>query len=274
LFGQRRCRDRKCHGCCADADCGGNVCESGTCSDCPRGQRLCRGGCIAEETCCTDDECSSGRVCIAGTCGCGPDRQLCEGVCIPADACCGTECPVESCTPANCSGCCDGNTCRNGDSANFCGRSGVACVQCDAGEACDAGVCVGGGGTCSPTNCNGCCDGTTCSEGDSQNFCGRGGDPCNQCDHGVACDAGHCGCRNDDDCSESEGGRCRPNGACVYPPNCDPAGTQGSCGILNCCNSGTCQVGTAQTCQPGAAGKPCHTNADCTSGICDDYLCL
>lgn len=142
LFGQRRCKDRRCHGCCSDSDCGGNVCESGTCSACPRGQRPCRGGCIPADACCADSECTGDRVCVNGACACGPNQRVCDGVCISNDACCGTDCPVKTCGPENCGGCCDGTTCRDGDSLNFCGRDGFICQSCGFRETCDGSGCV------------------------------------------------------------------------------------------------------------------------------------
>jgi hypothetical protein len=290
LFGQRRCRDKRCHGCCADADCGGNVCDSGTCSDCPRNQRLCRGGCIPEDACCADADCTGGRICLDGTCACGPDRRLCEGACIAADACCGTDCPVETCTPENCNGCCGGDTCRNGDSANFCGRNGVACDQCASGETCDAGVCRGGGGTCSSENCGGCCDVQgTCRAGEGQNFCGRNGVACVQCGRDAFCNAGECdcpagttmcpngdciaetGCCANADCAAGPGGLCRPNHTCAYPPLCD--GSDDVCPTGTPCCSGECDFGN-NTCSQSSLGQQCHVDDDCEAGLtCQFYVC-
>jgi len=140
LFGQRRCKDRRCHGCCSDADCGGNVCEVGTCSACPQGQRPCHGGCIPEDACCDDSECTGGRVCVDGSCECGPNQRLCEGACIPASECCGTDCPT--CSSENCDGCCDGHICRDGDSTNFCGRNGTICSACSFLQTCTGEFCA------------------------------------------------------------------------------------------------------------------------------------
>ncbi len=217
LFGQRRCRDKRCHGCCADADCGGNVCDSGTCSDCPRNERICRGGCIPEDACCADADCAGGRVCVDGTCECGPDRRLCEGVCIAADACCGTDCPVDTCTPDTCNGCCDGNTCREGEGQNFCGRNGVACAQCGRDGFCNAGACECQSGTkvcpngdcipqdgcCGEADCptcqtcedqqcvplcpSGCCHDETCEPGNTLEFCGKSGEICVTCPAEATC---------------------------------------------------------------------------------------
>lgn len=155
LFGQRRCKDGRCHGCCKDSDCGGNVCESGTCSACPRGQRPCRGGCIPQAACCADSECTGGRVCVDGTCTCGPNQRECNGVCIGNDACCGSDCPVKTCGPENCAGCCDGTTCRDGDSLNFCGRGGFLCEACEFLETCAGFGCICEKACCRDSDCPG-----------------------------------------------------------------------------------------------------------------------
>jgi hypothetical protein len=142
LFGQRTCKDRRCHGCCDDGDCGGNVCEAGTCSACPRGQRPCRGGCIPQEACCADSECTGGRVCVDGACTCKPNQRECDGACIGADECCGSDCPVKTCDAENCRGCCDGTTCRDGESLTFCGRDGSFCQACNFRETCAGLGCI------------------------------------------------------------------------------------------------------------------------------------
>lgn len=193
LFGQRRCRDRRCHGCCNDQDCGGNVCESGTCSACPQGQRPCRGGCISRDSCCADSECSGGRVCIAGACGCGPNRRECNGVCISSDACCGDDCPVEVCNAENCQGCCDGTTCRDGDSLNFCGRDGDFCQACNFRETCTGAFCACERECCRDVDCIG--QNVRCNNQGNCETCIATGDPlpggCNLQTVGLCC-SGQC----------------------------------------------------------------------------------
>ena len=220
LFGQRRCRDRRCHGCCNDADCGGNVCETGTCSACPRGQRLCRGGCIPEASCCADSECTGGRVCVDGSCACGPNRRECNGVCIGSNECCGTDCPAITCGPNQRE--CDG-----------------FCIGVD--ECCGTDCPVK---TCGPENCNGCCDGTTCRDGDSLNFCGRNGFTCLACDFRESCIGSGCVCEKEccrnADCTGTNV-RCNRRGTCE---SCTPDGAAlpGGCGpdTVGLCCSGTC----------------------------------
>lgn len=160
--GQKKCSPGKgqpCVGCCSDTDCGGNACVDGTCADCPRGQRVCRGGCIAADGCCADAECIGGRVCAEGRCDCRASERLCQGTCIPRDACCGNVCPPPTtCTPSNCGGCCDGITCRPGNTPTFCGLAGVTCTPCQDGETCRAGACV-----CATE----CCRDADCTESDA-----------------------------------------------------------------------------------------------------------
>ncbi len=63
-----------------------------------------------------------------------------------------TGCSTSSCNAATCSGCCNGNVCLSGDSAQACGSSGRACAACGQGDVCFFNVCAhqsggpGGGG--------------------------------------------------------------------------------------------------------------------------------
>ncbi|MBE2249562.1 MAG: hypothetical protein IAE78_08425 [Myxococcus sp.] len=54
-----------------------------------------------------------------------------------------TQCsPVSMCSPANCLGCCDGNgRCAAGTTNTGCGKDGVVCVACAAGQTCMSQVC-------------------------------------------------------------------------------------------------------------------------------------
>lgn len=291
--GQQRCRPGKgqpCVGCCSDTDCGGNACVDGTCTACPRGQRSCRGGCIALDACCVDADCTGNRVCTGGTCDCAPSDRLCEGVCINRRDCCGTDCPPnnggggggggtpQTCTPANCNGCCDGTTCREGVTDNNCGRGGGACVACAAGTSCAAGICTGTG-SCSPESCDGCCNRGSCHEGDSQNFCGRGGVTCAACRSRESCDVGTCVCPTeccgDEDCTEGDAGLCRPDGTCVYRPNCFAIGQTlpNGCGSSDVCCSSLCTIVDDTCLPPFGPGTRCRTSADCNNLDCQFYRC-
>ncbi len=223
LFGQRRCRDKRCHGCCSNADCGGNVCETGTCSDCPRGKRLCRDGCIPKEACCTDSDCDGAETCVAGVCGCRAHERLCEGACIPNDACCGADCPPPACSSDNCPGCCHGDTCHEGVSQRFCGHNGAVCIECPANTSCDGETCVCPTQCCSNADCTAAPGGICQANGFCQYPCIETGQPCsslaNCCDPNAHCDSGVCGI-------------CIASG-----DECDPGG-------IPCCSGGVCdQVG-------------------------------
>src|SRR6185437_2632962 len=69
-----------------------------------------------------------------------------------------------------------------------------------------------------------------------------------------------------------------PNGFCASDLACGPAtvGCVGKAGAV--CNpglnGGDClsQVCTSGKCAKGSSGKPCNTNADCTSGNCQSYV--
>lgn len=182
-----------------------------------------------------------------------------------------------SCSPETGGGCCDAQgTCRNGDSANFCGRGGVACTPCGSGEACDAGVCRGAG-SCSPETCDGCCNRGTCHEGDSQNLCGRGGVSCAQCGQGASCDGAQCRC--------PEGYSMCADGACVndamaHTECCD----QSDCfACFTCtanhrceatCSEGCCHGSGVGICEPGDTNEVCGQHGgDCISCVATGRTC-
>ena len=101
-----------------------------------------------------------------------------------------------TCTAQSCpNGCCDaGGHCRSGTSDAQCGRGGVPCVRCQAGQfccstpACDEidrrGQCA-----CDIDSCpDGCCeDFTTCRPGTTNEFCGLGGLECLTCNSKQVC---------------------------------------------------------------------------------------
>jgi hypothetical protein len=165
LAGQRRCRDRRCHGCCPNADCGGNACVLGVCRDCPSNERLCRGGCIPETSCCTDDECDGQQTCISGVCSCRANERRCDGACMPVEYCCtSVDCAGAPCLNGQCQ-CGEGqqecrgecipetSCCRTSD-CSACERcENEACANaCPAGQTCLDGVCA-----CAERECDGVC---------------------------------------------------------------------------------------------------------------------
>jgi DNA-binding beta-propeller fold protein YncE len=174
-------------------------------------------------TCTRADHCCSGR-CTDGRCdgGAKPSGSFCieNFNCQDGLACIDGECTASSkakCTRANCSGCCDGTTCRIGLDRVACGTGGSACTRCSRSATCSAGICVvEPSPACGAENCpNGCCDGTTCKDGNSANACGAGGAACTSCSGATPfCTSGACSeCASNTDCSGStpvcDGGTCR-----------------------------------------------------------------
>lgn len=151
------CNADNCDGCCQpDATCvevgdqTGNECGSGglACTSCDSG--ICDlGTCVeaCDETTCagccagpTIDDCLEiGNAQSQEACGlggaacedCGTGITCTQGTCV--DASCSADCP---------DGCCDGITCRDGDSNDECGTGGEACFSCGADQTCSSGVCV------------------------------------------------------------------------------------------------------------------------------------
>ncbi len=90
--------------------------------------------------------------CFPGTEGefCGHGGAGC-GICSPGETCfaigfdAGGFCQANNgCTPANCTGCCLGNVCAQGDQAVACGYGGEACKSCGDGGVCQSGNCACG----------------------------------------------------------------------------------------------------------------------------------
>lgn len=272
LVGQRRCRDRRCHGCCSDADCGGNECALGVCRDCPRNERLCDGACIPGDACCTSDDCD-GAPCERGRCLCADGQRDCHGRCIPEDACCSSSdcgpcetcqndrclsvCPEDlecvdgqcRCTASSCDGCCAGDTCRDGDTNKFCGSNGEICAACTVRQTCQGGVCTcpageqDCAGECIPED--DCCPGTIscgeacCDVGDDEVCASVGGTD--------SCQGG--GCPETDFCVVVASYLCAVG--CVCTTTVDPV-AENACVVNPISNPPPCTV--------------CSSSADCGAG--------
>lgn len=138
-------------------DAGGSVCTTcvqpgGACVP-TTSARACGGSGVACVDCAADgraNQCTASGVCSCGTRGtpCG-EGERCEG-----DTC--------VCDPDVCAGCCEGNTCRNGNTLQACGINGATCTACAEGK---ADNCTNGGcrcGTNIPCGLFLTCKGGTC----------------------------------------------------------------------------------------------------------------
>ncbi len=112
-------------------------------------------------------------------------------------ASCGTAEPA--CRPATCTGCCSGDVCQPGTTADVCGAGANACDACLGGQVCTEGHCQaapsgqggGAGGTggapatCDASNCpNGCCASGQCLTSPintGNETCGTFGQACVNC---------------------------------------------------------------------------------------------
>ena len=124
--------------------CGAGQCEVESCSTMVNncGPSNCGGCCVGT---------GMTSLCISGTFSimCGAGGTECTA-CAPGEACravgfdAGGYCQANSggCTPDNCTGCCVGDVCAQGDQSVACGFGGEACNTCPNGWACGAGVCI------------------------------------------------------------------------------------------------------------------------------------
>ena len=212
--------------------------------------------------------CGNQTVCNSGSANaaCGRSGQTCIDCAASGEQCVGGSCMAvapTTCTPQNCAGCCEGNTCRAGSDIKACGSNGGGCVYCPLGEACNGGTCAPSAG-CDPQNCYGCCLNGTCYVGLDDMLCGQNGDKCVNC-NGACEQTGQLG-----------GGACTPiqspcakcAGCCDQPyDSCRPGTDNLACGSNGagcavCSDGGTC-IGNA--CTFGSC-----SSANC-AGCCDDY---
>jgi hypothetical protein len=159
---------------------------------------------------CQDGCCQADGTCFVATAGavntpCGSNGEACA-TCPSGESCLLGACQRdlgETCTPANCAGCClaasptGGTTstqCFDGTQDNACGSGGVQCNRCT--PAMNGGHCVAdspsGGhcedvGQCNASNCAGCCLGNVCAEGQQNVACGIRGAACQDCSDGGTC---------------------------------------------------------------------------------------
>ena len=216
-------------------------------------------------------------------------------IAVVAPACSGC---ASKCSPANCTGCCDGtNKCSSGDTNAACGTQGLACTACTGSDSCNAHVCSAGtgggdGGTCGCPN--GCCNANNdCVLGTQSSNCGSGGAACVVCNTAVgeSCQAQACAtggpgtgitgkaCATDADCSTLPNGVCRLHtaisGAGTYPQGYCTA----ACGsqVGGCPGDAICIQYTPFDDEPSAlcSAKCTATAGSVTQGSCRaGYLCF
>lgn len=167
----------QCIQCASTQKCGSNKsceCDSSACAGCCDGtSQTCKSG---------NDSMTCGK--SGGACKMCDAGQVCkDGICTKG----------EKCSSSNCAtGCCDGDTCKTGDTPSFCGTGGGACKTCQSSFKCVSGVC-NDPALCGPSNCSGgCCDQGKCLSGSSINACGTGGAVCQACKKSQVCSSGKC----------------------------------------------------------------------------------
>jgi hypothetical protein len=268
-----KCGPQNCPGCCQGDTCiatwTSNACGTNgeACVTCAAGD-LCKGSCIHQQPTCDSTDCvgccaGAGSFCTPGTAdnACGIGGQLCQscqpsqgqGQCAPQLDGGGICNSVQSCSPLNCSGCCDGKVCRPGNTLAQCGANGAVCVVCSAGQQCVAAAPQGGSCQSSPActagACVGCCQGNSCVNGGDDTICGNDGHVCQDC---------------------TAFGQICFQGACVDPYGCSPATCPG------CCIGALCAVGNQDIAcavgPPGTVGLKCNNCAAhglrCVSKAC------
>ncbi len=165
----------------------------------------------------------------------------------------GNPCSAAACVQGKCAtqaapdgqACDDGLACTTGDACAAQACVGKA-ISCDDGNACTADACAAATGACSHTATVGSCsDGDACTAGDSCQDSGCKGGVAKLCDDGNPC--------TKDSCE-------------VVSGSCAVTATAGGCDDGSVCTAGdTCQDGT---CQPGSA-KTCDDGNPCTDDGCD-----
>src|SRR5947209_6507097 len=59
-----------------------------------------------------------------------------------ASACSNPNATTNTCSAANCAGCCNGDVCQPGDTTSGCGTGGSTCEPCTTGMSCNSGLCA------------------------------------------------------------------------------------------------------------------------------------
>ena len=180
--------------------------------------------------------------CSAGACVCGGAKDPCSG---------GLNCVSGSCTCVAgglCSGCCEADACKAGDTDKDCGAGGAVCKDCGGSAECASnGVC-----------CAGCLTAIgACDPGTSVSACGKDGGACTACPGGpcgaALCNSGTCGINAKPDKTTCPQGLCYKGVCCT-----------------GCWDGNNCQPGTDDK-KCGSGGIDCIT---CGGGAkCVDQVC-
>ncbi len=247
-----------CNTCQNRADCGGNYCCDGICSNTPCQTSCtsnhectdsslpycCGGACQAAPCSCTSNAqcsgatpncCSGTGICQAAPCSCTSDAQCPTGM-----NCCNGTCSSAACTCNDSTPCGPGKNCCNGTC-----QTQSCCVnnsQCPIGQCCNSV-----NGQCNASYCTpSCCSTDSC---------------CSQQCPGYNPTA--CGCQQDQCsstlCPDYNFCTCNPQAASCNTPDCS-----------NSCNSPQCPGYNFCVCNP--ADSSCSTTPSCTSS-CDNPQC-
>ncbi len=265
----------------------GNVCTTDTCDPvrgcehavntlpcengdlCTTGDRCQAGVCVAGEftncndgTPCTDDDCepdigcthfintapcedgnacTTNDVCVVGYCHSGVPVSCDDANVCTADACD----PASGCTHAGVEGACDdGNACTTVDvcAAGTC--TGSVPPVCDDGNGCTDDACGPGSGCVSVPNTASCSDADACTAGD-------------RCAAGACAAGGPLDCDDANPCTDD---RCDAASGCGHDANTATCSDANACTAADSCAGGTCQPGTAVSCDDGSV---------CTTDACD-----
>ena len=259
----------------------GDHCEGGECThdallDCDDGNVCTSDGCDPVNGCVhtlNDSPCDDGDVCTTGDhCHLGGCISSSELTCDDSNPC-----TDDSCSPAtgclfqpNTIPCDDGNECTYDDACNGGVCQGGGWDDCDDGNPCTEDSCNGLIGCVHMNNALECDDGDACTAGEfcSGGLCGGGGP--------VVCNDGNV-CTDD---------TCHPGAGCIYPNNSVPCDDDEVCTQGDVCQDGECTSGepvvcndnvgcTVDVCIPGGGcdytpdNSACADGNECTSDLCD-----